>query len=144
MFLTFEESEKWDGFNLPLLEYIRRLYQRCQIEFNNTGPKTSLHYTLSNAIDFLQMLYLLNVNCTKKLKEIPQIQILLIKFGKLDVFCRNIDEQREQETGERSLYDSVSFFLQQITRASVKGFAKEVILQFNIDDRPCGIDIIFR
>ena len=145
MYLTFEEKEKWDGFNLPFLEYVRRLYQKCQGKYEITNPKTPLHYILVNTIEFLQMLWLLNTNCSKRYKEKEQVQRILLKFQVLSsVHPERHEDKLEIKPGCRTLSEDISFFLQQEIRSSVTGFAKDVIDQYNMDNRPCGIDMLVR
>ena len=145
MYLTFLEKEKWDGFNLPFLDYVRRLYQKCQAEYEITDSRIPLYHILVNTIELLQTLWLLNVNCSKRYRDTVPLQQILLRFQTTpSTQAERHEEKFEIKPGSRTLSEDISFFLQQEIRNSVKGFAKEVIDQFNIDHRSRGIDMLFR
>ena len=60
--IIFDEDEKWDGFTGTVVEYISKLYQKCQSQYETSDPRTTIHKILYNTTILLNTLFMSNIN----------------------------------------------------------------------------------
>ena len=78
--ISFQENEKWDGLSEPLLNYIRRIAFKCQLECESSTESTTYFCVCTIVVRLLEIMYHKSLGTVIKFNNSIDIQNLFYEI----------------------------------------------------------------